>query len=74
MGWGSVGQGFGCSFGEQGAKGKWLVATNKKVSVELLTELESLLIIRAKRKDPVDDTANKASKNTRWMCRVWRDV
>jgi hypothetical protein len=52
----------------------WFVATDEEASVELLAQLESLLIVRAKRKDPVDDAADKAIENTRWMCRVWWNV
>jgi hypothetical protein len=52
----------------------WFVATDEEASVELLAHLESLLIVRAKRKDSVDDATDKAIENTRWMCRVWWDV
>ena len=74
MGMASVCQSFGCSFGEQGAKSVRLVAMDEEASVELLAHLESLLIVRAKCKDPVDDAPDKAIKNTRWMCQVGWDV
>jgi hypothetical protein len=41
---------------------------DKEASIELLAHLESLLMVRAKRKDPVDDATDEAIENTRWMC------
>jgi hypothetical protein len=64
VGGASVCHGFCGCFGKEGPKGLWFVTAYKKAAVELLAELCRLLVIRAKSKDPMDDTTDKTIQNT----------